>query len=172
MLAAVAPLPAFSGEKKYDQTENVRARIAENEFIVDICVYEMEWIPATPKFPKAKWVERAVITGVHKGNIPIGTKVEYYNYIEEPPRLFNWRFRTVVEGDLLTFFFSKDDGTLKEGKYTIEGDAHFQFPRCEGDFSEAFQKELKTNPALKGRSEQAMDANRSSSSQPPTKTTR
>jgi hypothetical protein len=167
---ATLPLSALSGDQKVNQTENVRARIAENEFIVDICVYEMEWIPATPKFPKAKWLERAVVTGVYKGNIAIGTKLEYCHLIEEPPRLFNWRFRTVVEGDLLTFFFSKGDGTLKGGKYTLEGDRHFQFPRCEGDFAEAFQKELKTNPALQGRSE-AMDANRSSSSQTPANTT-
>lgn len=156
MVVAIVPsLSAFAGEKKYDQTENVRARIAESEFIVDICVYEMEWIPPTPKLPKAKWVERAVVTGVYKGNIAVGAKLEYYNLIEEPPRLFNRHFRTMVEGDLLTLFFSKNDGTLEAGKYTLEGDGHFQFPRCEGDFAEAFQKELKTNPALKGRSEQA-----------------
>ncbi len=59
----------------------------------------------------------------------------------------NWR--SVVEGELRTFLFSKSDGTPKDGKFTIEGDAHFGFDRLTGDFAEAFAKELKTNPALK-----------------------
>lgn len=66
-----------------------------------------------------------------------------------PPRLFNRRFRTLVEGELLTFFFSSPYAEPKDGKFTVNADAHFGFPRCEGDFAEAFRRELKTNAALK-----------------------
>jgi hypothetical protein len=135
--------------KPEDQTENIRARIAESEFVVDICVYEMEWIPATRDFPKAQWVQRAVVTGVHKGTVPIGTKLEFHDLIEDPPKLFRKGFRTVVEGELHTFFFSSDEGTLKNGKYTLHAPGNFRFQRGEGDFARAFQKELKTNPGLK-----------------------
>ena len=148
-----------SEEKAVDQTENIQARIAESEFIVDICVYEMEWIPATLDFPKAKWVQRAVVTGVHKGVVPIGTKLEFYYSIEEPPKLLKKGFRTVVEGELYTFFFSRDEGTLKDGKYTLDAPGNFRFERGAGDFARAFQKELKTNPDLKPKSEQAADGN-------------
>lgn len=143
-----------SEDEAEGQTENIRARIAESEFVVDICVYEMEWIPATPAYGKAKWVQRAVVTGVHKGVIPIGTKLEFFYNIEDPPKLFKTQFRTVVEGELYTFFFSKDDGTLRDGKYTLDAPGNFRFERGEGDFARAFQKELKSNPDLKPKSEQ------------------
>ncbi len=136
-----------------DQAENVQARIKESDFVVAICIYEQEWIPATPEFPKARLIQRAVVTGVHKGPIHVGTKIEYYHLIEEPPRFLS-HFRSVVEGELRTFFFSADDGTLKDNKYTLEGDAHFGFDRCSGDFADAFKKELQRNPELKNSSEQ------------------
>jgi hypothetical protein len=150
---------AKSEDAPVDQTENIQARIAESDFVVDICVYEMEWIPATKEDWKAKWVQRAVVTGVHKGVIPIGTKLEFYYSIEEPPKLFKTRFRTVVEGELYTFFFSRDEGTLKDGKYTLDAPGNFRFGRDESDFAAAFKKELKSNPELKPKSEQAAPSN-------------
>lgn len=132
----------------FDQTENVRKYINDSDFIVDTCIYEQEWIPATSESPKAKLLKRAVVTGVHKGDIKIGTKLEYYHFIEEPPR-FLGAFRSVVDGELRTFFFSRSDGTLKDGKYSLEGDGHFGFARLEGDFANAFRQELKVNPGLK-----------------------
>jgi|LakMenEpi03Aug12_release.lakeMendotaPanAssembly.Ray.scaffolds.fasta_scaffold100303_3 hypothetical protein len=152
ILSLIAMLALSHGisfaDKPLDQSENVQNYIKHSEFIVDTCIYEQEWIPATPKFPKAKLLKRAVVTGVHKGDIKIGTKLEYYHLIEEPPR-FLGAFRSVVDGELRTFFFSRSDGALKDGKYSLEGDGHFGFARLEGDFAEAFQKELKTNPDLK-----------------------
>jgi hypothetical protein len=153
-------LSVSSGVEPVDQSENIQRRIAESEFVVDICVYEMEWVPATPDFPKAKWVQRGVVTGVHKGVIPIGTKLEFYYTIEYPPKLFGSRFQTVVEGELYTFFFTSDEGTLKDGKYTLDAPGNFRFPRGKGDFASAFEKELKTNPALKPTSEQIATPNR------------
>jgi hypothetical protein len=148
-LAAEESPPA----KSVDQSENVQSRIAESDFVVDICIYEQEWIPANKENWKATLIKRAVVTGVHKGDIPVGTKLEYYHLIEEPPKLFKETFRSVVEGELRTFFFSRNDGTLKDGKYTLEGDGHFGFDRCKGDFAEAFANELKNNPDLKKRND-------------------
>jgi hypothetical protein len=165
LVAAISyPMSVSSGAEPLPQTENIQRRIAESEFIVDICVYEMEWIPPAPvsrefPFPRATLVERAVITGVHKGTIPIGTKLEYCFTIEEPPKLFSKRFRTVVEGEIYTFFFSHDNGTFENGKYTLRGDGHFRFRLRDEDFAEAFQRELKTNPALKRKSEQGGGGN-------------
>jgi hypothetical protein len=136
-----------------EQTENIRARISEAEFIVNICIYKHEWVPPTAELPKAILITRAVVTGVFKGTIPIGTKLEYRNYIEEPQRfLERTKFRPgPVEGELVTFFFSSEDGTLKDGKYILPNAVEFSFPRCdaENDFAKAFREELKTNPGLK-----------------------
>jgi hypothetical protein len=142
-----------SSADSIDQSENVQNYIKHSDFVVDICIYEQEWIPATTEFPKAKLVRRGVVTGVHKGDIQVGMKLEYYHLIENPPKLFQ-AFRSVVDGELRTFFFSKDDGSLKDGKYTLEGDGHFGFDRCKGALSEAFRRELKINPDLKHHSEQ------------------
>ena len=114
---------------------------------------------ATPGFPKAKLVKRAVVTGVHKGDIQVGTKIEYYHLIEDPPELFK-SFRSVVNGELRTFFFSRSDGKLADGKYTLEGDGHFGFDRLNGDFAEAFRKELEVNANLKSQSEHSARGNR------------
>lgn len=152
VVALGLPLSVTSNAELIDQSENVKNYIKHSEFIVDTCIYEQEWIPATPDFPKARLVMRAVVTGVYKGDIQIGTKLEYYHLIENSPKLFK-AFRSVADGELRTFFFSKNDGTLKGGKYCLEGDGHFGFDRCKGDFAEAFRKELKSNPALKHRSE-------------------
>lgn len=151
-------------EGEVEAQSELKARIAESEFVVDICVYEMEWVPPTPSYPKAKWVQRAVVTSVHKGVIEIGTKLEFFYNIEEPPKLFKTQFRTVVEGELYTFFFSSDDGVLLDGKYTLDAPGQFRFGRGEGDFAAgrgagnfaaAFRKELKSNPELKPKNEQA-----------------
>ena len=147
LAAAESPSP-----KLVDQSENVQARIRESDFVVDICIYEQEWVPANEENWKATLIKRAVVTGVHKGDLPVGTKLEYYHLIEEPPKLFK-AFRSVVDGELRTFFFSRDDGTFKDGKYALEGDGHFGFDRCKGDFADAFAKELKSNPDLKKRDE-------------------
>lgn len=119
--------------------------------LVDICIYEQEWIPPTEEDWKGTIVMRAVVTGVHKGDVPIGTKLQYEHYVEDSPKLFG-HFRSVVEGELMVFFFSRKDSTLKDGKYTIEGDGHYGFNKLDdkagSGYIEAFQKELKTNPEL------------------------
>jgi hypothetical protein len=150
ILLLTAPAEEKPPEPKIDlpQTENVQSYISQYDFVVDICIYEQEWIPDEHK---ATLIQRAVITAVHKGDVPIGTKIQYEHYIEDPPKFFD-NFRSVVKGELKVFFFSREDSTLKDGKYTIEGDAHFGFTRLnnqsDSDFTEAFHQELKTNPAL------------------------
>ncbi|NWK57726.1 hypothetical protein HW115_19060 [Verrucomicrobiaceae bacterium N1E253] len=147
MALMLLPIILIGGES-VDQRENVQNYIKYSDFVVDICVYERELLPATPKFPKNRLVSRAVVTGVHKGDIRIGTKLEFYHLSDIRPKPVKG-FKTVVEGELRTFFFSSDDGVLKDGKYTIEGDGHFGFERLKGDFAKAFQSELKVNPAFK-----------------------
>jgi hypothetical protein len=148
---------ASKTEDELLQTENVKNYIGANDFVVDICIYEQEWQPPTRENWKGTLVQRAVTTHVHKGDIAIGTKLEYEHYIENPPKFFG-HFRSVVEGELKVFFFCREDATFKDGKYTIAGDAHFSFSRLgEGaskDFIQAFQRELETDPSLqrKGRS--------------------
>lgn len=93
--------------------------------------------------------------GRPQGNISVGTKLEYHCSIEELPKIFKKPFRTVVEGELFTFFFSAGVGTtFKNGKYTVEAPNNFfRFERLEDDDSAlAFRKELGSNPQLKAPS--------------------
>ncbi len=141
-------LEAVSGTSDSPSPEKLNACIAGNDFVVDTNVYEQQWIPPTKEFPKAIHIFRAVVTGVHKGDVQIGTRLEYSCAIEDAPKYIS-AFRSVVEGQLETFFFSKEDATLKDGKYTIELRAYDSFNRLE-DNEAAFRKELETNPELRG----------------------
>ncbi len=127
-LAAVLTLSlaALPRAEAVDQRANVQNLVANCDFVVDSCVYEQVWIPATEKFPKGRLVKSAVVTGVHKGDIAVGTKLEYTHYVEYPPQLFRG-FRSVVEGELRTFFFSKFDGTLQH-----LGNSQYQRPGLNG----------------------------------------
>lgn len=136
-----------SGTSDFPSPEKLSACIAGNDFVVDTNVYEQQWVPPTKEFPKAIYIFRSTVTGVHKGDIRIGTRLEYSCSIEDAPKYIS-AFRSVVEGQLETFFFSKEDATLKDGKYIIELRAYDRFNRLE-DNEAAFRKELETNPELR-----------------------
>lgn len=120
--------------------ETLRGYIASSENMVDICIYEQEWVNPTKEFTKGRMIKRAVITAVHKGNFAVGTRLQYCHYIEEPPKLFT-NFRSTVEGELRTFFFDRADGRETDGRFVIEGDGHWGFSRTSGVFRELFQLE-------------------------------
>lgn len=129
--------------------------ISANDLIVSICIYEQEWLP--PEDPsrrpqKALLVQRAVVVGVHKGEIPIGTQLEFTYVIEDPSKLFKEPFRSTVPGKLRYFFFCDDDTTKAKGVRIVN--AHTGFDRDDDTFSDIFRAELKRNPKLKSASEQ------------------
>lgn len=129
--------------------------ISANDHIVSICIYEQEWIPSedlTRRPQKATLIHRAVVVGVHKGNIPIGTQLEFSHMIENPPKLFNKPFRSTVAGELRYFFFSDEFTTKEKGKRIV--DDHNGFSRNHDLFSDIFRAELKSNPKLKTANEQ------------------
>ena len=131
--------------------QNLKPQIERSDFIVDVCIYEREWNAPTEGMHEGTFIERAVVTGVLKGNISIGTKIEMQTIAVNPPNYFK-NFRTVVEGELETLMFSPDIvQRFKDGKYFVF--AHYKFNRCKGKIAEAFQKELKTNPVFRRESE-------------------
>ncbi len=56
----------------------LKASINENRVIVDICIYEQQWISPNSEFPKGRLIKRAVVTEVYKGaDVSLGDKLEY-----------------------------------------------------------------------------------------------
>ena len=128
--------------------------ISEYDQIVSICIYEQEWIPpeATRWPQKAILIYRAVVVGVHKGNLPIGTQLELSHTIEDPPKLFKEPFRSTVPGKLEYCFFSDESSKkTKEKRVVLD---HSGFSRDDERFSDFFRMELQTNPELNPASEQ------------------
>jgi hypothetical protein len=80
--------------------------------ILEVCIYEQELQPSKRKprdesdspWTAGKLIKRAVVVGVHKGNVKIGTKIEIVETVFDPPEYLK-KFRSVVEGELLTYFF-------------------------------------------------------------------
>ena len=104
-------------QKRYMKTSGV---------VVDICVYEQEYVPPgntgdeTIPFKEGTLIRRAVVTGVHKGDVEIGTKIEIVGIISNPPESMT-KFRSVVEGELLTwFYFGEELPEPKNGRYVID----------------------------------------------------
>ncbi|MFT4176187.1 MAG: hypothetical protein QM627_05985 [Luteolibacter sp.] len=140
--------------------ETLRNYIGQNSIIADICVFEQTWIPASPKFPKGRLIRRAVVTNVHCGPIRIGDRIEYMNFIEEPPKLFN-SFTSTVPGELLTFFYSPGNSQkVEDGWLKIGGDDHWGFSRINHVFADLFALELKTHPKLKPTTNKVIEATR------------
>jgi len=128
--------------------ETLQNYIRNNSIIVDTCVYEQTWIPATKEFSKGQLIQRAVVTNVHIGTLKVGDRIEYRYYIEDSPRFFN-KFTSTVKGELRTFFFEPDNSEkVLNGLLKIKGDSHWGFRRVEDIFAELFALEMKTNPKL------------------------
>lgn len=155
-LPAIAQSPS-EPEFREGMRENLLTYIGENDCVATICIYEQQWIPPTRSDPhppwKAKLWHRAVVTEVHKGDISVGTQLEYYYNIEDPTNLFG-PFRSTVPGKLEYLFFSME-ATRREGnKLKIGVGAYWSCDCLKGIFAELFQEELARNPSLNPKSEQ------------------
>ncbi|RYD84393.1 MAG: hypothetical protein EOP84_05625 [Verrucomicrobiaceae bacterium] len=135
--------------------ETLQSYIEHSPAIVDICIFEQEWVPPSKSVSKGQLMKRAVVTYVHHGAIPVGTKIEYVHYIEDSPR-FLGKFTSVVRGDLRTFFFDPHDAKVVDGGMRLEGDGHWGFDRVGNAFAGLFHLELKSNPKLTTKSNQTV----------------
>jgi hypothetical protein len=160
-LAAVAAL-VLSGSAQEEKDaefraamrENILMRIEESDSVATICIYEQEWIPPTKEESKGEVVHRAVITNVHKGNLAVGTQLEFSYLIEDPPKLFS-HFRATVPGRLEYFFFSHEGMQRTNDKIVLDIGTHWSCDRLKGIYAELFQEELARDPALQTKSETA-----------------
>lgn len=112
--------------------------------IVDVCVYEKEYVP--PKdggVTEGAFIRRAVVTDVHKGSVKVGTKIEIVEYVVHPPQWLS-KFKSVAEGDLLTYcYFGEELPALKNGRHVLD---HNQlcFDRCADEDVKTFLMGLRT----------------------------
>lgn len=132
--------------------------------IVDICVYEQEFIPSAVVVQDAipsrtgTLIKRAVVTGVHKGNVTVGTKIEISATVMDPPE-FLTKFKSVVEGELLTFcYFGESLPKPKNGRNIVDHNSLY-FDRCKDEDVKAFLKELDANSKQNTPSEQSAAPN-------------
>ena len=124
--------------------------IFQSEMIAEVCVYKERWEgPKSNQPPKKGIVTRyGVVTNVHKGNLKVGTKVEFENLIENAPNFFS-DFTAVVEGDLWVLLFTPRKEDVERGVYRL-GDSPFRF-RFGERFHELFEAEKRADPQLKGK---------------------
>lgn len=131
----------------------LKARINECRVIVDICIYEQQWISPNSEFPKGRLIKRAVVTEVYKGtNVALGAKLEFDEIADDFPGKFG-DFTSPVEGDLRTLFSIR--GPVARGlgdKLFFGGDIpepsgngkvihranNWTFPRISGELAAAF----------------------------------
>jgi hypothetical protein len=121
--------------------------------IVDVCVYEQEYLPPKDGEKEAAFIRRAVVTDVHKGSVKVGAKIEIVQYVVHPPEWLA-KFRSVVEGELLTYcYFGDELPALKNGRHVVD---HNQlcFDRCTDEDVKAFLKSLRANSVKNNQSEQ------------------
>ena len=62
VLASLSRLSAVTPE---EAASKLKASINENRVIVDICIYEQQWISPTQEFPKGRLIKRAEIGRAH-----------------------------------------------------------------------------------------------------------
>lgn len=147
--------PEYRGaHKQYMKTSGV---------ILEVCVYEQEFQPSErkpqegpedPPWTAGTLIKRAVVVGVHKGNVKIGTKIEIAETVIDPPEFLK-KFRSVVEGDLLTFFyFGKELPKAQNGHHMIDHNLMY-FDRDKDEDVKAFLKNLHATSRQNKQSEQA-----------------
>ena len=135
-----------------EATAKLKASINENRVIVDICIYEQQWIGPTNEFPKGRLIKRAVVTEVYKGtDVSLGDKLEFEEDSNEFPGRFK-DFTSPVAGELRTLFslqgptamgfpgqlyFWEDGHHLEQDGKAISRN-HWTFPRTTGVFADAF----------------------------------
>jgi hypothetical protein len=142
-----------NAEKQYMKTSGV---------ILDLCVYEREYQPSdqkaqegqdNPPWTSGTLITRAVVVGVHKGNVKIGTKIEIEETVIDPPEFLK-KFRSVVEGELLTYFyFGEELPKPKNGRHMVDHNQMY-FDRDKDEDVKAFLKNLQPAPNRNNQSEQ------------------
>jgi hypothetical protein len=132
-------------QKQYMETSGI---------VVDICVYEREFQPSENQdqkdlpFTEGTLISRAVVTGVHKGNLKVGTKIEISETVTNPPKYLK-KFRSVVEGELLTYFyFGEELPEKKNGRHIVEYNQMY-FDRDMDEDVKSFLKKLHATPEKK-----------------------
>ena len=143
--AAANPQEEVSGED--DKGGQGKGYMKTSGVILDLCVYEQEFIPAKsgkgppPPFTEATLITRAVVTGVHRGKVKVGTKIEIKEIVIDPPEYLT-QFRSVVEGRLLTYFyFGEKLPKAKDGCHLVDHNQIY-FDRDKDEDVKAFLKEL------------------------------
>ena len=138
-----------NAHKQYMKTSGV---------ILDICVYEREFQPAVGEvrenqpWTSGKLIHRAVVTGVHKGNTKVGTKIEIVETVIDPPEFLK-KFRSVVEGELLTYFYYGEElPEPKNGRHMVDHNQMY-FDRDKDEDVKAFLKNLQPDPNRNNQSE-------------------
>ncbi len=143
--AAANPQEEVSGED--DKGDQGKGYMKTSGVILDLCVYEQEFIPAKsgkgppPPLTEATLITRAVVTGVHRGKVKVGTKIEIKEIVIDPPEYLT-KFRSVVEGRLLTYFyFGEKLPNAKNGRHLVDHNQIY-FDRDKDEDVKAFLKEL------------------------------
>jgi hypothetical protein len=170
VLISLSRLSAMTPE---EADAKLKASINENRVIVDICIYEQQWISPNNEFPKGRLIKRAVVTEVYKGtDVALGAKLEFDEIADEFPGKLG-DFTSPVEGDLRTLFSirgpiarglgdklffggdlqhlvaSSNDG--KDTSHTIQRANNWTFPRTTGVFADAFKEARKDARAFSNR---------------------
>jgi len=142
-----------NAHKQYMKTSGV---------ILEVCVYEQEFQPSerkpqegpdNPPWTSGTLIKRAVVVGVHKGDVKIGTKIDISATVIDPPE-FLTKFRSVVEGELLTYFyFGEELPEPKDGRHVVDHN-QMDFERDKDKDVVAFLEELHTKSTQNKKSEQ------------------
>jgi hypothetical protein len=141
------------GHKQYMKTSGV---------ILELCVYEREFQPSerkpqegqdNPPWTSGTLITRAVVVGVHKGNVKIGTKIEIEETVIDPPEFLK-KFRSLVEGELLTYFYYGEElPGPKNGRHVVDHNQMY-FDRDKDEDVKAFLKNLQPASTRNNQSEQ------------------
>lgn len=141
-----------NAEKQYMKTSGV---------ILDLCVYEREFQPSerkpqegqdNPPWTSGTLITRAVVVGVHKGNVNIGTKIEIVETVIDPPEFLK-KFRSVVEGELLTYFYYGEELPKSKNERHMVDHNQMYFDRDKDEDVKAFLMNLKSVPNRNNQSE-------------------
>ena len=152
MLISLSGLSAVTPE---EADTKVKAAIEENRVVVDICIYEQQWISPSNEYPKGRLIKRAIVTEVYKGtDVELGARLEFDENADDFPGKFD-DFTSTVEGDLRTLFSIRGPIARGAGNMLIfggdlpepDGDGkvihranNWIFPRISGAFASSFNK--------------------------------
>ena len=134
-----------------DPEELVTMWVGNSPIIAEVCIYEKETIPGEGKAkpdrppPDATVIQRGVITAVHRGNVKVGTKVEFSQGWIMPPDDLKYS-KVLVEGDILLLCsYEEALPEPKDGRRILWAN-YVIFDRLKGMKAAAFQKMLDSKP--------------------------